>query len=72
MARYQITFKSIEVGEKKRPMVEVTFDNESKALLLIDEVEKMIVKLTEMKRNLESGNRKFQEKRVTSQGGELF
>ena len=38
---------------------------------LVDEVEKMIIKLVDMKKDLESENKKFREKRETVQGGFL-
>ena len=62
---------NLEVGEQKQPMAEITFDGEQKALLLVDEVEKMIIKLVDMKKDLESENKKFREKRETVQGGFL-
>ena len=52
-------------------MAEITFDGEQKALLLVDEVEKMIIKLVDMKKDLESESKKFREKRETVQGGFL-
>ena len=62
---------NLEVGEQKQPMAEITFDGEQKALLLVDEVEKMIIKLVDMKKDMESENKKFREKRETVQGGFL-